>query len=118
MEKEAGRTIPQIIEELQGPPCFSDTHTPDTHTHTQELIDTHTFRWTNSSHGVRERWKLIAAAQTMKDAQDKGARDEADAGARDESAGCRAKGVTQAMSSQASLILLVFCLRLRVNRMC
>ena len=93
-------------------------HTPDSHTHTQELIDTHTFRWTNSSHGVRERWKLIAAAQTMKDAQDKGARDEADAGARDESAGCRAKGVTQAMSSQASLILLVFCLRLRVNRMC
>jgi hypothetical protein len=117
MNKESGRTIIPVHVALQGPPCFSDTHHTHTHTYTQELIDTHTFRWTNSSHGVRERWKLIAAAQTMKDAQDKGARDEADAGARDESAGCRAKGVTQAMSSQASVIL-VFCLRLRVNRMC
>ena len=62
--------------------------------------------------------ELVAAAQTMKDAQDKGARDEADAGARDESAGCRAKGVTQTMATQASLILLVFCLRLQVSRMC
>ena len=36
--------------------------------------------------------------------------------ARDESAGCSAKRVTQAKSSQASLILLLFCLRLQVNR--
>ena len=37
---------------------------------------------------------------------------------RDESAGCNAKRVTQAKSSQASLILLRFCLRLQVNRIC
>jgi hypothetical protein len=36
--------------------------------------------------------------------------------ARDESAGCSAKRETQAKSSQASLILLLFCLRLQVNR--